>query len=86
MYWRTEIVVKENSLKERHWRFHLFNEANVQLESVIDWERPTRRHKHRAIKVWDRFDKRNNTMEKPEIPSHIKEEVIQRIIHDITFE
>ena len=82
----TEVI--EPYFKENEWCWWLDDNMKLRLDSVIHFERPTKRHKMKIVKQWNRLSgrSRENTMERPE-PTETLMRLAQREVMDsLTFD
>lgn len=86
MFWSTLIEEEaESRLKKREWRFCIFDGLKVFLDWIIDYERPSLRHKYHRVKGWERFSNRNSDMKRIDPPDSIKAIVKQRVQDELSF-
>lgn len=76
----TEVIYPDEELKRTVWRFYYSDSfGGVVLDSVSIQERPSKRHKFRAKKWWNRIDTRGNTMDRPTIPPAVSGPALEQI-------
>lgn len=86
MHWITEIEEERaNRVQKRVWGFIIYDGLKVYLNSIIDLERTTLRHKYKRVNSWLRIDKQNSTMERIDPPEHIIRKVKERINNSLEF-
>jgi len=58
-----------DDLHKEEWTFW-YNDGNgvLYLDGYTAWERKTRRHGWKAVTVWRRLDRRDNTMAESDVP------------------
>ena len=54
------------------------SKTGITLYGCLTMVRKTKRHSWKVDKKWDRVDRRNNTMEKPEVPLDIQMMVVKK--------
>lgn len=85
MYLRSEVVRTEDELHQQVWRFTLLD-RRVVIDSYSYQTRPTKRHKFRVEKHWQRCDRRDNTLDYPPLPYDVIEQSLRGIRSQIQFE
>lgn len=69
-YLTTTITVDESPLKRRVMRFEMIDDY-VVLDSDVDEERASTRHKFRPVRQWVRHNSRHSTIERRSVPQHV---------------
>ncbi len=73
-----------DGLDEMVWRFSQMAGLEFALDEAEIYTRPTRRHKLRRTRFWGRiYNRTDNTMDKPEVPTWVLEHARERIISQI---
>lgn len=67
------------------WHFINLFEMEMTLDSIIHYQRPTRRHRWKIAREWSRLFERQCTMEREEPPIDVKCEVRQMVTKAICF-
>lgn len=85
--WRGTIRVEsDDRLHASNWAYW-YRDDNMQPTLELDYvtlaSRPSTRHKFRIDKTWQRTDQRNNTMERPEPPDKVKDEIQMMFIEQM---
>lgn len=62
-----KVVRKRDDLTEEEWSFSVINEQIV-LNYYCYLERPTKRHKHRVVRYYDRLNHRDRTVKVDDVP------------------
>lgn len=77
MYPQIEIEEQINDFNKIVWRFILF-EFTLVLDAYSNMEKQSKRHNFRIKEFWSRLDSRQNNKSEPNIPNHIKHEVLMK--------
>ena len=90
MNWRTTIdEIGEDYLSIKRWRFWLRDGADIELDFYGELSKPTKRHQFRVDKFYERLTPnrgfQQQRINKPEVPEHIKKQVIERLASEIKF-
>lgn len=77
---RTEVIYPEGELERTVWSFW-YSESlgGVVLDFVSVQKRPSKRHKFRVTKKWNRLDKRDNNMDRPSIPPAVSGPALEQM-------
>jgi hypothetical protein len=79
-----EVIVAGSPLTRRVLRFYLLD-ATLVLDYDADEERATTRHKFNRVKWWSRLDRRNNTMERRDVPLAAINEALENVRSQIKY-
>jgi hypothetical protein len=75
-----EVVIQHDDLNRRVMRFYMLD-RHLVLDLDTDEVRKTKRHKWKAARKWSRLDRRDNTLERREVPQSAIDEAL-RIVRD----
>ena len=73
---RPTVTINQGDLNRRVLKFYFLDHEMV-LDYDADESRETKRHKWRVQRKWSRLDKRNNTMERRDVPESAIEASLQ---------
>lgn len=83
------IIEKEDDdkLKKVEYRYWQRREMEMELDWIIHYERPTRRHGWKAVRRWSRLNMRYNQikMERYEPPQWVKDAVRKKVNDALQF-
>jgi len=86
-----EVIRDRNKLVRQKYRFDVSTElysnskVEIKLDGYFDESRKTTRHKYQIERKWTRLTRRDNTIERPEIPEDVIKEARQKVIQSIIF-
>lgn len=84
-YSTTVSVEADDKLSKWEYRYWLRDNLRMELDWIIQWARPTRRHAYRNTKSWSRLNIRESNMPRFEPPASVKDEVRKRINETLAF-
>lgn len=83
-YLTTTITIDESPIKRRVLRFEMID-AHVVLDSDVDEERASTRHKFRPARQWVRHNSRHSTIERRSVPQHVIDAAMADIRSQIVY-
>lgn len=83
---RFEYITDEaEGLSRKTYRFWL-NGTTLVFDSVAYEKRPSRRHKFRIEKIWNRLSHNESNMERPQLPLSVKSDIYDQVCDAIRFD
>jgi len=86
---RVTVIEDQSDLHRTVWRFYWAERFGVILDSWRDEKRQTRRHHFRASQYdhtsWERLAPRDNRIEPPLAPEHVKAQALEDLRAKIVF-
>lgn len=81
----TEVIIEISEFARRVYSFYWFKEKGMVLDNFQHQFRETKRHKHKTVQSWDRLNRRDNRISRPDVPVDVVQTALGQIRSKIQY-